>query len=132
MIILWRKCETMKVMKVEQPQINNSHLALTTLAGIAGGSAARYIMPTKSELSSVFNKNVDTFVSSAAARSKDRSALKYAGIGAVIALGAKALYNIFKKDENNDEDIKRTYTKAEIIADIPDIAYSYVWGDELN
>lgn len=123
----------MKVMKVEQPQIKKSHLALTTLAGIAGGSAARYIMPTKGELSSVFNKNsFDSFVSSAAVRSQDRSALKYAGLGAVIALGAKALYNIIKKDENSAEDIKRTYTKAEIIADIPDIAYSYVWGDEIK
>ena len=123
----------MKIMKVEQPQKNNSHLALGAAIGVVGGSAARYFAPSRQELSLLASKHTtDTFVSSIKNHAQNRSAVKYAGIGALIAVGAKALYDIFKKNNNVQPQEKRNYSKAEIIAEIPDVAISYVWGDELN
>lgn len=98
--------------------------------GAVAGMGARYVVPTKTELNGLFNKqNVDTFVSSAAtsARGNARSALKYAGAGAVIAAGLNALKNaLFPKKEENSE-----YSKMGIFLDAPDYAYAvYCYGNE--
>ena len=104
---------------------------MPAMVGAVAGSAARYVVPTKNELSSIINKDaVDTFVSnaSAVARGSKRSILKYGGFGALIAAGIASVAKFFsaKNKLANTE-----YAKYEALLDTPaDSAYAIMWyGD---
>lgn len=127
----------MSVQKIQTTQPNRNigkNVAVSSAIGAVAGAGARYIMPTKSELSSIVNKDaVDTFVSSAAtsARGANRSILKYGGIGALIAggltLGAKLLSKMFPKTEESES---FDYSKMNAFLDAPDYAVEIMWYGE--
>jgi len=132
MIILCRKCEAMSVQSIQitEPSKNNfGRVATTGAIGAALGAGARYVVPTKAEASSIFNKEaVDTFVSSASAQARgaNRSILKYAGAGGAIAIILGALSKLFPKhNEKNDE-----YSKYAALLDAPDYAVEVMWYGE--
>ena len=123
----------MSVPKIQAAQSNknmSTKVAIASAVGAAVGAGARYVVPTKSELSSIFNKDaVDTFVSSAAtsARGANRSILKFGAIGAVVAAGltllSKAIHNI-KSNKESD------YSKLGALIDAPDYAVEIMWYGE--
>ncbi len=123
----------MDVNKVQTAQSNNNVYRTTAVAsaiGAVAGAGARYVVPTKSELSSLINKDaVDSFISSSAAnaRGSNRSILKYGGIGALAAAGLALLSKIFpnKKPENNTD-----YSKMGALLDAPDYAVEIMWYGE--
>ena len=133
MIILCRKCDAMKLNAIETTQNNRRNGAkfmLTTAAGAAVGAVSRYVLPTKTQLPSVFNREtLDTFVSSASVRGANRSILKYAGIGALVAACANLVAKTFQNGKENSEAID--FTKYEALYDTPaDSAYAVMWyGD---
>ena len=103
---------------------------LMAAAGAAIGAGARYVLPTKKELSSLLNKeSVDTFVSSTAAvaRANSRSILKYGSVGALVAAGISIISHALKpkKDEEQFENIQ--YKKYEAILDAPEYACQITW-----
>ena len=103
---------------------------LMAAAGAAIGAGARYVLPTKKELSSLLNKeSVDTFVSSAAAaaRANNRSILKYGSVGALVAAGISIISHALKpqKDEEQLENIQ--YKKYEAILDAPADTCMIAW-----
>ena len=108
----------------------NSHLMLSSAVGAAAGIGARYVIPTKSELSQIINKDaVDTFVSNSAtaARGSKRSMLKYGGIGAAIAAGISLVAKAFSS--KNREALE--YSKYAALMDTPaDSAYAIMWYGE--
>jgi len=132
MITLCRKCEIMSVQAIQstQPKKNQiGKLALQGAMGAAVGAGARYVLPTKSELGAVFNKDaVDSFVSSASAQARgaDRSILKYTGIGAVAALLLGVASKIFPKHEDKNNE----YNKYNALLDAPDYAVEIMWYGE--
>ena len=114
------------------PQRNSGRYALSAAAGAGVGVAARYLVPNKAELSNVVKKDtVDTFVSSAKmnARAAQRSSLKYAGIGALAAIGLHAIHRAFK---GINEKTKATmeYSKLGALIDAPDYACEIMWYGE--
>ena len=119
-----------KVTTVENRR-TNPHIGLAATAGAAIGTGARYVVPTKDEMSQIFNKPaVDEFVSnaSAVARGSKRSILKYGGIGAAIAAGVSLLVNAFST-KNKQLDVE--YSKYEALMDTPaDSAYAVMWYGE--
>ena len=85
---------------------------LMAAAGAAIGAGARYVLPTKKELSSLLNKeSVDTFVS----------------VGALVAAGISIISHALKpkKDEEQFENIQ--YKKYEAILDAPEYACQITW-----
>ena len=116
--------------QISEPSKNNLGKVVATGAlGAAVGAGARYVVPTKAEVSSIFNKEaVDTFVTNASAKARgaDRSILKYAGIGGAIALGLSALSKLFPKHENKSDE----YSKYAALLDAPDYAVEVMWYGE--
>ena len=133
MIILCRKCDVM--MRIETNQSakkSNAQLMLNTAAGTVAGMGARYLVPTKAEMSSLKN-HADTFFSAAAtnARGANRSMLKYGAVGAIAAatvcLLSKLLTN--KTDEKKYDDTFE-YSKYQALIESPDIAAEFfLYGD---
>ncbi len=123
----------MNVTKVQTAQPNNNvykHTAVASVAGALAGAGARYIVPTQKELSSIINKDaVDTFTSSAATslRGSNRSILKYAGVGALVAAGLTLLSKIFPAKKNIDNS---DYSKMGALLDAPDYAVEIMWYGE--
>ena len=109
---------------------NNSHVMLSSALGAAAGIGARYVVPTKTEMSQIINKDaVDTFVSNTAtaARGSKRSMLKYGGIGAAIAAGISIIAKAFSS--KNREALE--YSKYAALMDTPaDSAYAIMWYGE--
>lgn len=121
--------QAIKPTEVKGQKRNYSNV-VTAAAGAATGVVARYIMPTKAELSKAINKDVvDTFTNSAAiaARSAKRSAAKYGVLGAFFALSAKALYEIFRGNNNNRA---QEYSKLGALIDAPDYACEMLWYND--
>lgn len=119
------------VSTVKPNSVSNGHLAFSAGMGALAGAASRYVIPTKSEFSSIVNKDaVDTFVSNAstAARGANRSILKYGGVGALIAGGIYLLTKAFSKKDNEPENIE--YTKLGALIDAPDYACEIMWYGE--
>ena len=117
--------------KITEPTTRNTagKLMATGALGAAVGAGARYVVPTKAEVSSILNKDaVDSFVSSAStkARGANRSILKYAGIGGAAALLLGALAKIFPKNEDKDTE----YSKYGALLDAPDYAVEIMWYGE--
>ena len=113
----------------EQKRNSFGKIAATGAVGAALGAGARYVVPTKAEASSLFNKEaVDSFVSSAStqARGAGRSILKYSGVGAVAALIIGALAKIFPKNDNKNDE----YSKYGALLDAPDYAVEVMWYGE--
>lgn len=110
---------------------NNTHLMLSTATGAALGATARYIVPTKNEIGSLKTAG-DTFFSSAAtnARGANRSILKYAGIGAVIAAGISLIAKLVKNHQVQKQTDSFEYTKYEALLDTPGYAWEYVLYDK--
>ena len=107
-----------------QPKTNNARLMLTTTAGAALGAAARYVVPTKTEWSGI-KTSADTFFSSAStmARKTNRSILKYAGIGAVVAAGISMLNKLLAKNSNKFAQTDSfEYSKYQALIDAPEYA----------
>ena len=123
----------MSIQKIQFNEPRKQSIVPAAAVGAVAGMGARYVVPTKSELSGLLNKeNVDKFVSSAAAatRGNARSAMKYAGIGAAIAAGTAALVNVFKAHKNPAIEGTIEYSKLGILLDAPDYAYEiYCYGD---
>ena len=121
---------SVQTIQITEPAKNNgAKLMATGAVGAAMGAGARYVLPTKAEMSSILNKDaVDSFVSSAStqARSADRSILKYAGIGGAVALLLGALSKVFPKHE--DKNIE--YSKYGALLDAPDYAVEVMWYGE--
>lgn len=113
----------------EPRKTNYGKMIASGVAGAAVGAGARYAIPTKAELSSMLNKDaVDSFISNAStqARSANRSILKYAGLGGLIAIALGALSKIFPKTDNKDNE----YTKYGALLDAPDYAVEIMWYGE--
>ena len=126
----------MRVSTVEKTQFgnkqrsNSSKFALTTAAGAAIGAGARYLLPTKEQMKTMFSKeSVDSFVHSANKRGAERSILKYTAAGAMIAAGLNLIAKAFAK--NNGDNKEFDFTKYEALHDTPaDSAYAIMWyGD---
>lgn len=134
--LTWLSCvESVTIMDIKPIQTtnnkrNNSHIMLSSAVGAAVGAGARYIVPTKTELNQLINKDaVDTFVSNTAtaARGSKRSILKYGGIGAAIAAGLSVLAKAFSS--KNREALE--YSKYAALMDTPaDSAYAIMWYGE--
>lgn len=119
--------------KTTEPKRRTPNTFLATAAGAGAGIGSKYVLPTKNEFSSFFNKkNIDTFVSSAAtnARANSRSSLKFAGIGAVLATGASFIAKALNKKNENEENIKKEYSKYQAILDAADYACEIMWYND--
>ncbi len=131
----WLSCveSVIIMMRIESNQPtkrSNARLMLSTAAGAALGAGARYIMPTKTEVGKIKAAG-DTFFSNAAtaARGANRSILKYAGIGALIAAGAHLLSRVITKNNEKYAD-SFEYSKYQAIIDAPDYATEiFLYGD---
>ena len=116
----------------QQPKRNNAHLMLTTATGAALGTGARYIIPTKAEMTS-FKSNADTFFSNAAtnARGANRSILKYGGIGAIIAGGIYLVSKLFNNQKAREAQMDTVeFTKYQALLETPGYAWEYVLYDD--
>ena len=106
---------------------NNARLMLTTATGAAIGAAARYVVPTKNEWKGV-KESADTFFSNTAAtaRSANRSILKYAAVGAVVAAGLSLVSRLFAKPEYQHKlpphQDTFEYSKYQALIDAPEYA----------
>ena len=102
---------------------NNAQLLLTTATGAALGAGARFVVPTKNEMSS-FKTASDSFFSNAktSARGANRSILKYAGMGAVIAAGVHTLAKLFAKNNAQKTGDTFEYSKFQALIDAPEYA----------
>ena len=112
----------MKIQANQPTKRNNAQLVLNTTMGAALGSAARYVVPTKSEMGSM-KSCADTFFSnaSASARGANRSILKYAGIGALVA-GVCHLASRLISQKNQENADTFEYSKYSAIIDAPEYA----------
>ena len=122
---------TVKAITMAEPKRNNHSVILPAAIGAAAGAAARYVVPTKAELTKIINKeSVDSFVSSAAinARSANRSILKYGGIGAGIAVLGALLVKAFTPQAKNRN---AEYSKYGAVLDSSvDSAYAMIWYED--
>ena len=114
------------MIKIESSQpnkTNNARLMLTTATGAAAGAAARYVVPTKAEWKGA-KESADSFFSNAAstARSANRSILKYAAGGAIIAAGISLLTKLFAKPEKVQQQDTFEYSKYQALIDAPEYA----------
>ena len=117
--------------QITEPNKNSyKKVAATGAMGAIMGAGARYVVPTKTEANSIFNKDaVDTFVSNASvkARGANRSILKYSGIGAAVALLIGGIAKLFSpKADNKDTE----YSKYGALLDAPDYAVEVMWYGE--
>jgi len=117
--------------QITEPNKNSyKKVAATGAMGAIMGAGARYVVPTKAEANSIFNKDaVDTFVSNASAKARgaDRSILKYAGIGGAVALLIGGIAKLFPpKTDNKDSE----YSKYGALLDAPDYAVEVMWYGE--
>ena len=116
--------------QITEPKSNNyGKLVATGALGAAMGAGARYVVPTKKEVSAILNKEaMDSFVSSASAQARgaNRSILKYAGIGGAAALLLTAISKIFPKHEDKNTE----YSKYGALLDAPDYAVEVMWYGE--
>ena len=96
---------------------------LTTAAGATVGSLARYVIPTGDELRN-FSTAKDTFFSNAstAARGANRSILKYAGIGAIIAAGIHCVKNLLTRKNEETSGDTFEYSKYAALIDASEYA----------
>lgn len=122
----------MSVQAVQNTQTTNRNyrkLMGATIGGAAIGAGARYVIPTKNELSSLFDKKAfDSFVTNTAAKTRgaNRSILKYAGVGAVAAFLLSFASKVFPKHNNKNEE----YSKYGALLDAPDYAVEIMWYGE--
>ena len=95
---------------------------LTTATGAALGAEARYVVPTKNECKNMKSSS-DTFFSNVAAnaRSANRSILKYATVGAVVAAGVSLVSRLFAKPKQTAQDTFE-YSKLQAYIDAPEYA----------
>ena len=126
--LAWLSCVEsviiMIIIESNQPtKRNNARLMLTTSTGAAIGAAARYVVPTKNEWKGV-KESTDTFFSNAAAsaRSANRSILKYAAVGAVVAAGLSLVSRLFTKPNQNQHKDTFEYSKYQALIDAPEYA----------
>ena len=116
----------------EKTKNSYSKYALAASAGALAGAGARYLLPTKSELSSIFNREaMDAFASNTAtqARGANRSIVKYAGVGAIIAAGIRLLTKLFPSSKNYEK-ANLEYSKFGALVDAPDYAVEVMWYGE--
>ncbi len=126
---------TVSAIKITEPKQKKAPLLQAGMMGAAMGAGARYLLPTKSELGSIFNKqNFDTFVSSSAIKSRgaNRSILGYAALGAFILGGVSLILNKFKNHRPQPETVE--YTKLGALMDASPFACEVLWydSDKLN
>ena len=110
---------------------NNAQLLLTTATGAALGAGARFVVPTKNEMSS-FRTAADTFFSNAqtSARGANRSILKYAGIGAAVAALVHTVTKLFAKNNAPKNGDSFEYSKYQALIDAPEYATEIlIYGD---
>ena len=110
---------------------NNAQLMLTTATGAALGAGARFVVPTKNEMSS-FKTAADTFFSNAqtSARGANRSILKYAGLGAIIAAGVHTLTKLVAKNNASKNGDSFEYSRYQALIDAPEYATEIlIYGD---
>lgn len=114
----------------QQTKRSGAKLMLAATAGAAAGAASRFVMPSKNELGSLKNAK-DSFFSSASlsARSANRSILKYAAIGALIATGVHTIAKAFKKPHKENADTFE-YSKYQAIIDAPEYACEILLYDD--
>ena len=115
-----------------QQNKNYAKFAMASGIGAIAGAGARYLIPTKKEISAIFNKEaVDTFVSNTAAQARgaNRSIVKYAGVGAIVAAGLTLLSKIFPSQKNYDK-ANLEYSKFGALVDAPDYAVEIMWYGE--
>ena len=136
---IWHDCfvkkahnmQTQKITTVKPNISNRTRIGAAAVSGAAVGTAVRYLAPTKKELSSIFNKDaVDSFKSnaSAMARANSRSLIKYAGVGALVAVGLKYVSKFFKSAKEAQDTFE--YSKYAAIVDAPDYACEIMWYGE--
>lgn len=114
--------------KPQKENRNKNHTVLKSAAGAALGAGLRYIVPTKDEFKALYQKDSkDCFLSKQKlnARGESRSILKYAGFGALIALGLSLVNQIFKPKNNKEKEI--TYTKYAALLDAPAYSCEIMW-----
>ena len=112
----------MRIESNQQPtRRNNAKLMLATASGAVVGAASRFVLPTKKEFGAIKNATDTCFSSkSTMARGANRSILKYAGVGALIAAGIHTLAKMFKKPEK--EATNSFYSQYQAIIDAPEYA----------
>ena len=90
-------------------------------AAVVGGTCgafSRYVLPSKTQM--------DSFVSTAKNAAKNRSILKYAGGGAIIALALASLKKVFDKFTIQDSE----FDKLDVLMDASPDACAILWyGD---
>ena len=113
------------ISRVEPKKRNFPSLAMSAGAGAILGAGARYILPSKKELSSA-----DKFLSSTAmsARGAGRSILKYGALGAAIAAGIALLIKAFTPQHKENTNVE--YTKLGALVNAPDYACEIMWFSE--
>lgn len=122
----------MQITKIEtsQPKRKISNFAAAA-AGAVAGAGSYALLPTRKQLSAIINKETtDSFISSAAlkARTANRSLAKYAGLGALAAVGMNLLSKVFAPKTQSDTSIE--YSKWGAIIDASDYACMVTWyGD---
>lgn len=122
---------TVKAITVTEPKRNNHSLMLPAAMGAAAGAVARYVVPTKAEITKILNKETaDSFVSSTAmaARGASRSILKYGGIGAAIGGVGAFLVKAFTPQKANHSNDYSKY--GAIIDSSADSAYALYWYED--
>ena len=118
--------EKIQALTVKEQPKQKRNLVPAALIGAAMGSGARYIIPTRVEAKNLLNKETfDTFVSSAATKTRgaNRSILTFAAIGAALAAGISAIANLTKKSNNESDQ----YTKLGALMDASPVACEILW-----
>ena len=122
----------MRIESTQQSKNNNAKLALSSAAGAVVGMGARYLVPTKTELSSL-KTHADSFFSSAStvARGANRSMLKYGAIGAVATAVGCLLTNLLcNKNQTPKYEDTFEYSKYQALIESPEIAAEFfLYGD---
>ena len=123
---------TVKAITFTEPKKNNHSLILPAAAGAVAGGVARYLAPTKAEMVNFLNKETtDSFVSQAkvSARSANRSMLKYAGVGALVAGAAALVAKAFSPQPKSPSTVEYSKYGAVIDSSI-DSAYAMIWYED--
>ncbi len=126
---------TVEAINITQtPKRHNAHTMLLSTVGATVGGLSRYIIPTENEFSSFKNGlKQDGFFSNTqmAARAKDRSILKYAGIGAIVMAGIGLIVKLIKDSKSPKENVEQIeYTKLGALIDSTDYACEIMWWGE--
>ena len=109
---------------------NNTRLMLSTAAGAAIGTSARYLVPTKAEMGTI-KTAADTFFSSAStiARGANRSMLKYGAIGAIAAASITLLTRLFNNKQQTQQFDTIEFSRIQAIVEAPIASEFYLYGD---